>query len=280
MMFKTAIIVMILSLLFIPMSAIAHDHHGGGNGGGNGPGSGGGHGNGTYNDSSYFDPTTVSTFKGTLSENTGFYQQQGENNCTGGGMSYLFNANTGNSYYLMTGPWWYLEENGIELSAGLELIVTGSVVPPHNSYYADFNYIIVTELTVDGKTVQLRDDEGFPLWTSTDYGGSYYNCPTYSTDSFGNYSGKVISVRSRTNGPNADIGYELIIRTTNGNQRYRVFVAPQYYCEEIGFSCSIGDFVRLFGSEKGGAVVAQRIKVRGEKLHRLRTMKGEPLWIN
>lgn len=238
---------------------------------------GGHHGGGYgYNDSNYFDPSTVYSFSGTIQAQDGFCQQYGEGNRTGGGMSYLFTADDGSRYHLMTGPFWYLDQNGIELRSGQQIVVTASQIPPHNSYYQQYDYLVVVELTVNGRSLRLRNADGLPLWSGA--GESYYYCPAFDTQQYGNWNGQVLSYRTRTNGPDNEIGSELLIRDQEG-MTHRVFLSPQYYCEQIGFSARIGDQAMVYGylSEEG-SIVCQKLQLNDGQPFEMRDSEGSGKW--
>jgi len=56
-------------------------------------------------------------------------------------------------------PAWYLQQQNITLKAGDPLEVTGSQVTLENK-----PIIIAREITVDGRVLKLRDEQGLPLW--------------------------------------------------------------------------------------------------------------------
>jgi len=134
---------------------------------------GGGHG---YMGGSgmYFDPNSIQTLSGELIEVFDDWEMWGHGNHTGGGMHFEFRADSGKVYELMLAPDWYLEEKGISLSVGDHITVTGSVLEPYGTGFMgghmggghsnDEDYLIATSLTADGKTVQLRDKDGYPVW--------------------------------------------------------------------------------------------------------------------
>ena len=64
------------------------------------------------------------------------------------------------------GPAWYLEQQQLALKIGDALEVTGSKVTLNQK-----PTIIAKELRVNGKTLKLRDEQGFPLWRGMGPGG-------------------------------------------------------------------------------------------------------------
>lgn len=240
----------------------------GGNGG-NGQGIGRG-----LNGLHFFEPDTVDTFKGMLVESLNYWVGYGDGNYTGNGMHYLFETRGGESFYLMLGPWWYLEQNGIELEPGDDITVTGSVVEPYFNAYADHDFLIASEIVVNGKTLELRDEEGYPLWRN---GNRYaYQSPAYSADSLETISGTVQKVYTRSYGSNLDAGLQLKVR--DGNKRYNVYLGPQYYCESLDLSVAKGDQVRLRGSVSKRDFIASDLQVGG-KSYKFRNRSGNPLWV-
>lgn len=232
----------------------------------------GGRGTGSNAGNSYFDPATVASFSGTLSESLGLFLNSGSGNYTGNGMHYIFTASNGTKYYTMFGPYWFMENAGIALEEGMSLSISGSVVEPYYSQYSDYSYIIVSEITVGGNNVIIRDVNGYPLWSGT--GGHYFD-RGYDKQNKGTVSGTVTSVRTRTNGANLDDGYELRIRS--GNKRYTLYVAPEYYCEQLGFSVANGDSIKATGSIDGKGIVVRNIKT-SRKNYNFRTANGKPCW--
>ena len=240
--------------------------------GGNGA-NGTGTGNGPQGQN-YYDPSTVTTVTGTLTESLFYWNASGNGNYTGSGMHFIFTAN-GTQYYLMIGPWWFLEDAGIALEEGMTIKVTGSIVAPYFDGYTDHDYLVAASITVDGDTVELRDAEGYPLWRG---GNSLnYSAPAYVQNQVGALSGTVTAVRVRTHGKNYDPGVELKVRATN-NVRYTVYLGPQYYCEGLGLGLGKGDQVRIRASIQDRECVATSLKAGG-KLYRFRNNNGTPRWV-
>jgi hypothetical protein len=192
----------------------------------------------------------------------------------------LFEDEGGDTFYAMLGPWWYLEENGIELSESMDVRVTGSIVDAYWQGYDDHRYIIATELEHDGVTVKLRDENGIPLWQGT---GWHYYSPAYDSDDAGEITGTVRRTRVRRNGENNDPGYEIILRNDEG--RYRVYVSPEWYAHELGMDLRRGQQITVKGAVetikdgKRYEIVARRINVDSGPRYRLRTRDGSPRWI-
>lgn len=65
-----------------------------------------------------------------------------------------------NKYSVHVGPSWYLAEKNIQILVGDKLKVTGSKVMLNNK-----SSIIASEIKKNDLTIQLRDENGFPLWS-------------------------------------------------------------------------------------------------------------------
>lgn len=226
----------------------------------------------------WFDPGNITTLKGTLSNNLGLWSCWGVGNYTGNGMHMLFNGNDDNTYYVMLAPWWYLEENGIVLSENTKATIKGSVVDPYWNGYSDYKYLIATELTINGVTVKLRDEYGYPLWFG---GGWYYSSPTYQKKTVETVNGIVLKTRVRTHGSNLDPGYEAVLKIDG--KRYNLYVAPRWFTDEIGFQLNKGDTIRVHGSLVENAkgrddIVSRDIILNGKRI-RFRNSQGSPMWV-
>ena len=103
---------------------------------------------------SFYDTTTVTTIKGTI---TSVDSQE-----TPRGNMYMVRLTvhdkTGNSN-VMVGPSSYLNEQGISFAKGESVQVTGSKVQ-----FNDNEFIIAAQIVAKGKTIKLRDDSGRPVW--------------------------------------------------------------------------------------------------------------------
>lgn len=63
------------------------------------------------------------------------------------------------AFTAMVGPYYVLQSQGYEPKKGDQVELLGSALKIN-----DQNVIVVKTLTAGSKVVQLRDDEGFPLW--------------------------------------------------------------------------------------------------------------------
>jgi hypothetical protein len=120
--------------------------------GGGGMGMGGGMGPRLYN------PQTVTTIKGPV-EKLEDLPSMGRGG--GAGMRFrgaILKTDQG-SLMVHLGPAWYLDEQKFAVKAGDMVEATGSKVTLNNR-----PALIAREVTVNGKTLKLRDDQGLPAW--------------------------------------------------------------------------------------------------------------------
>jgi hypothetical protein len=151
---KIVLVSMIVLALAVTTPALAQMGSGGGMGAGGmgrGMGPGGGMGARLYN------PQTVATVKGPV-EKMADLPSMGKG---GMGMQYrgVFLKTQEGSLMVHLGPAWFLDEKKFAVKTGETMEVTGSKVTL-NSQPA----IIAREVTVNGQTLKLRDDQGMPLW--------------------------------------------------------------------------------------------------------------------
>jgi hypothetical protein len=111
-----------------------------------------------------YNPQTVTTIKGPV-EKVEDLPSMGRGG--GRGMMYrgvLLKTDQG-SLLVHLGPGWYLDEQKFTVKAGDTLEATGSKVTLNNQ-----PAMIAREIKVNGKTLKLRDDQGFPVWRGMGYG--------------------------------------------------------------------------------------------------------------
>lgn len=224
-------------------------------------------------DHRWFDPDTMTTLDGTLDDLLGMWSSWGFGNHTGNGMHYLFDSDQGDTYYLMLGPWWYLENAGVQLEQGQRARIRGSVVSPYWSHLDDHSFFIATEITVGGTTVELRDEWGYPLWHGTGWG---YICPVWDQDAVERITGEVATIRRRRHGRQVDKGYEVVLRA--GNRRYVLYVAPDWEVRHQGMELRRGATIDAMGSLHGRQMVIRYLDADGVRW-RFRSPRGKPRWI-
>jgi hypothetical protein len=213
----------------------------GGNGGnGNGNGNGGGNGNGDHNGNgpihNILDGTPF-TFSGTVI------------NCGVSGSGLVVATSEGELTVIGLGPIHYWD------SLGVPRPVVGDSVSG-NGYTVDYDGVlqnVLTDITVNGITVQLRDAEGLPLWQHMGHGwywggpgnGGCEDC--YMQILAGapfTYSGEVLDDCAGSTGFRGD---GLVISTTDGNIEVRG-LGPLYYWQSLDVSRPVvGDVVTVTG---------------------------------
>ena len=103
---------------------------------------------------STYDPDTVTTLRGTVTAVTVVPARGGR---IGG--THVTLAGDGAATEAHLGPTWFLEREGIRLSKGEALQVTGSLVDSGGA-----TFLVAREIKAGGKVFRLRDERGLPLW--------------------------------------------------------------------------------------------------------------------
>ena len=227
----------------------------------------------------WFDPDALVEVRGTLLRELGFWGPWGHGNQTGGGMHYLFESATGEVFYAILGPYWYLEDQGLVLEPGMTVDVIGSVVEPYWEPYSDHRFLVAAEIVAGTQTAVLRDEFGFPLWHGT---GWHYYAPPYDQSAEIHLSGRVQRTQTRPYGQSLDRGYEMIV--WSGDRRFLVFVAPAWHVETRHFAVRGGEWVEMRGTlvrdfQDRLTFVAGRVTVDGQ-IWRFRNLRGNPVWIH
>ena len=109
-----------------------------------------------------YDPDTVATIKGAVEKIT-------EIGDPGWSSTHLTLRTNGQTYDVRVGPTAYLSDIGVTFSTGEQIEVTGSKLK-----VGDVNTVVAREITSNGRTLTLRDVQGFPLWAGGRMGGSGY----------------------------------------------------------------------------------------------------------
>lgn len=102
-----------------------------------------------------YDPDTVTTLRGTVDATTVVPARGGR----AGGMHVALKAD-GQTMDVHLGPTWFLQREGIELTKGDAVEVTGSVVDLEGA-----TFLIARELKKGQKVLKLRDEQGIPAWS-------------------------------------------------------------------------------------------------------------------
>jgi hypothetical protein len=103
---------------------------------------------------SSYDVDSVTTLQGTVKGVTVVSAQRGR---LGG--THIALQGEGGVTEVHVGPTWFLEQEGVELSNGDALEVTGSVVDS-----GDETFLVAREIKKGTKVFRLRDERGFPMW--------------------------------------------------------------------------------------------------------------------
>ncbi|MEJ2673261.1 MAG: hypothetical protein P8168_13885 [Deltaproteobacteria bacterium] len=128
------------------------------------PGPGGGRGGGGMGPRLY-NPQTVTTVTGMVEK---LEELPSMGRGAGRGMTYrgaVLKTAKG-SVLVHMGPSWYLDQQKFAVKPGDKLEVTGSQVTLKNR-----PAIIAQSITVNGKTLTLRDNQGLPAWRGMGPGG-------------------------------------------------------------------------------------------------------------
>ena len=144
------------SLLIIGLCLIfsgpAWAQPGGGQGMGPGGGMGGGMGIGRGMGAMRYNPQNVTTIKGTVESLAAPQTRRMRHE------SLVVKTDQG-SITVHLGPAWYMSQNQMIFNPGDAVEVTGSKMA-----VAGGAILVAKEVTVKGKTLKLRDDQGLPLW--------------------------------------------------------------------------------------------------------------------
>jgi hypothetical protein len=274
---KMMMLLVIMALVLIPVVAQdtangnGYGSGNGQNGNGNGSGNGNENGNGTPIHNLY-DGTPFS-FSGTVIS------------CEMTGNGLLVSTENGNLAVTGLGPFHYWD------SLGVAKPVVGDMVSG-NGYTVDYNGIVrnvLTDITVNGITVELRDANGWPLWRGSGAGnggnpgqgggymGLYYHILNGTPFT---YEGEVISTCVTGLGIRGD---GLVIATTEGNIEVHG-LGPVHYWEHLELSKpAVGDTVTVSGFtvDFNGTTVNVLISIvlgDGTSVQLRDPETGAPLW--
>jgi hypothetical protein len=142
--FKGLLVIALVMTLALVGPALAQPGPGGGMGRGMGP--------------MLYNPQTVTTVTGQVEKLEDLPSMGGGG---GQGMQHrglLLKTDQG-SLVVHLGPGWYLDEKKFAVKAGDTVSATGSKVTLNNQ-----PALIAREVTANGTTLKLRDDQGLPVW--------------------------------------------------------------------------------------------------------------------
>jgi hypothetical protein len=103
---------------------------------------------------SLYNPQTVVSVQGTIDRVDLVSSNSGRWN----GIHVVLNTG-GEMIPVHIGPDWFLSDHQVHLHAGQSLEATGSKIVLQGQ-----ETIIASQITVDGATLTLRDENGFPVW--------------------------------------------------------------------------------------------------------------------
>jgi hypothetical protein len=130
-----------------------------GSGGGRGMGMGRGMGPRMYN------PQTVTTVKGTV-EKLEELPSMGRGSARGMRFRGVVLKTDKGNITVHLGPAWYQDQKKFAVKVGNTMAATGSQVTLNQQ-----PALLAREVTVNGKTLKLRDEQGIPLWRGMGPGG-------------------------------------------------------------------------------------------------------------
>lgn len=103
-----------------------------------------------------YDPATETTVTGTIES---IHKVRSWRNKAWAGTHLTLKTESGDTYDIHLGPASYLEQQDFSFAKGEQVEITGSKV-----MYKGKDAIIAREVKKDGKTLTLRDAQGFPAW--------------------------------------------------------------------------------------------------------------------
>jgi hypothetical protein len=103
-----------------------------------------------------YDPDTVTTLRGSVTAVTVVPSRRGRS-----GGTHVTLESDGAVKEAHLGPTWFLEQEGVKLSKGDALELTGSVVDDDGA-----SFLVAREIRKGAEVVRLRDERGVPLWAA------------------------------------------------------------------------------------------------------------------
>jgi hypothetical protein len=113
-----------------------------------------------------FNASTVKTITGTV-ESVGSFKPEGAPAGATGGLRLRVKTSNGQTVIVHAGPVSYAEQKDFFVMPGDQITVTGSETKIRSR-----SVILASELKKDGKTLELRDKSGKPLWSMGGMGSS------------------------------------------------------------------------------------------------------------
>ena len=147
MLIKATLAFLFAALIYPSPQAMAQGSRGGGAGGG-------GWGPGTQYGRMY-DPKTVGTTDGEIIKVEKITPVRGMSR----GVHLVLKTDKGETIAVHLGPEWYIDKQELTFKPGDKVQIRGSRIT-----FEDKPAIIAAEVTKDGRTLQLRDSNGVPVW--------------------------------------------------------------------------------------------------------------------
>ncbi len=105
-----------------------------------------------------WNPATVETVKGEVVSKDTITPPKGRSGLPAVGMT--IKKEDASPAYVHLGPQWYFDRQGLAISVGDSVEVTGSKIMVDGN-----TVLLVSSLKKDDKTWQFRDPQGFPYWS-------------------------------------------------------------------------------------------------------------------
>lgn len=122
------------------------------------PGAGQGRGMGPGMGARMYDVQSEVTVKGEVTE-LGVFPSMGPGAAVGMNYSGVTLKTDQGEVRVHLGPAWYMDEQKLALKKGDVLEVTGA-----QTTQDDMKVILAREVTLNGKKINMRDNQGFPVW--------------------------------------------------------------------------------------------------------------------
>lgn len=160
----------------------------------------------------------------------------------------------------MLAPSHFSEDNGVFLSEGGRITVTGSLIEEYDNRNHqggghggsdqaggmmgkdEHGCPITAAIVADGVTVTVRDDEDCSLWHGTNWQQHHRESVDGTTKTL---SAEIVRIRRHKNGRFLDRGCEIALRFRGRN--HRLFAAPAWGVKHLGLKLRIGDRVSVRG---------------------------------
>lgn len=225
-----------------------------------------------------YDPTQEITISGTVMD----IQHPAGRRFTG---THLMVQTDQGDFDVHAGPSWFLDQSNMTVSVGDQIQVTGSAYPAEGA-----RVLIAREIAKEGTIVQLRDSQGFPLWSRASGAGQRgmgrgrgpgmmpRASGIYNTATETSLTGTVQEIESESSVPSRE-GVRVVLDT--GTRDMPVMLGPSQFAPQQDLNLKEGDLIEVTGSrvEIDGVdmLVARAITKDGRRVE-LRDQQGRPVW--